>query len=53
MEYKFFEQPKDHSVKFGDNLPSGLGDLVLSKLLSDKGHHRISIAHLEPMAQVS
>ena len=36
-----------------DNPPSGLGDVVESKMLTDDRHHRITIARLEPMAQVS
>ena len=41
-------------MKFGEIPPSGLGgDVVLRKLLTDNGHPMITIAHLEPMAQVS
>ena len=60
---EFFEQlygdhPRIIPVKFGDNPPSGLGDVVQSKLLTDNGqindrHHRITIAHLKSIAQVS
>ena len=43
-------------MKFGDKLPSRLGDIILNKIDDrrgpmDDGHHRITIAHLEPMSQ--
>ena len=48
-------------VQFGEILPDCLGDVILRKLLMDdgrtcmtnNGHPMITIAHLEPMAQVS
>ena len=30
-------------MKFGDNSPSGLRDVVESKLLTEDGHHRIMV----------
>ena len=45
-------------VKFGEIPPSGLGDILYNKLLTDNGrrddgHPMITIAHHNPMAQVS
>ena len=39
-------------MKFGEISPSGLGDVISRKLLTE-GHPMNTIAHLEPMAQVS
>ena len=40
-------------MKFGEIWPSGLQDDIERKLLKDHGHPMITIAHLQPIAQVS
>ena len=53
------DHPRIISVKFVHILPSRLGrDVILIKIVDrrrpmDNGYHRITIAHLEPMAKVS
>ena len=48
------DYPRIIPVKFGETPPSGLGgDVIYRELLTDEGHPMITIAHLEPMAQVS
>ena len=40
-------------MKYGDNPSIGFGGVVESKVLTDDGYDRITIAQLETMAQVS
>ena len=40
-------------MKFGVNQPCGIGgDVVYSKYLTNDGHHRVKIAHLELKSSV-